>query len=903
MKKSIIVLLVMTMILSLFPSVYTAEASEAEIYGYEIKLLEDLGIVTTDIADAPNEAVATRAELVVLALRALGQDKLVNADYRHSFDDVPTSHWAYSYIMYAAQSGLLNGIGDNKFAPDEPIDASQAVCVMLRMLNWDIVADDRGGYPNGYWKVAISKSLLDNTGLSENTRVTRDKLYTLIYNTINADYLEYTGTGLEEQIGKSILNEYHKVYFVEGIVTADATAAIEGSPTDNTQKFCIDSYTFTYADETSKARIGRNTRVYYRENNNQKEVVSLWEKDNTEITFVADSILDFDYPNGIYTISNGIKDKKLNIGDNYKLIYNDESIVGSDEALMIPSNGHVTLIENDGDSIYDIVLVYNCDTYVFGRYNAYSETITDKLDISKTLNLRDYEVSTTIEDFSRLKEDTILTVFISNSGKSVKIVASDRSFAGTVDQIGETSYIINGEEYKASPVFDKDLIKLGVKTTFYLDYFERIAYARTSSAYRYGYITKIASGTFSETDTAIFTSSGKLEIYRLANKVKVIDPQSSNENLTPSSVIAKLGAEPREFILYKLNNENKINEIVLPKIISTRQEYQNTSGYELYKLDYYIEQWPDTAESYREFKKNNLGFGNWLILDSSSTVFTVPSQTSADLSEDKFNVQPITTAFSQDHKINIVKSANDIDGKKGNQEIDIYKIGDAGHIPDVLLYYDTTENKSTGTDGDFAVVKKITQCVDGEGDASWKLVYLQSGKEYTKMFSPEMSNNHSSISSSFYINSSNMKPVDSQKSGYVQGDIVKISTDRDGRINNMPLMYDSEAKKIMALKGSVSKNEEIGLYNGLFRMVTGVVDFIDDDYFEMTVNTEENDGTPSTAFECSKIASNTTITVVEPQRNETVVCTGASSDIGIGDRVVIYSRYSENRHIVVYKTR
>ena len=33
------------------------------------------------------------------------------------FNDVPNSHWAYSYIMKATELGIINGVGDNKFAP------------------------------------------------------------------------------------------------------------------------------------------------------------------------------------------------------------------------------------------------------------------------------------------------------------------------------------------------------------------------------------------------------------------------------------------------------------------------------------------------------------------------------------------------------------------------------------------------------------------------------------------------------------------------------------------------------------------------------------------------------------------------------------------------------------------
>lgn len=38
-----------------------------------------------------------------------------------AFSDVPTTHWAYSYVERAAENGWVNGIGNNKFAPSNTL--------------------------------------------------------------------------------------------------------------------------------------------------------------------------------------------------------------------------------------------------------------------------------------------------------------------------------------------------------------------------------------------------------------------------------------------------------------------------------------------------------------------------------------------------------------------------------------------------------------------------------------------------------------------------------------------------------------------------------------------------------------------------------------------------------------
>lgn len=42
-----------------------------------------------------------------------------------AFPDVPSSHWSYSYVERAAENGWVNGVGNNKFAPNDTLTFSQ----------------------------------------------------------------------------------------------------------------------------------------------------------------------------------------------------------------------------------------------------------------------------------------------------------------------------------------------------------------------------------------------------------------------------------------------------------------------------------------------------------------------------------------------------------------------------------------------------------------------------------------------------------------------------------------------------------------------------------------------------------------------------------------------------------
>ena len=49
-----------------------------------------------------------------------------------TFSDVPSSHWAYSYIEEAAADGAVNGVGNNRFDPDGILTVAEWSCILAR---------------------------------------------------------------------------------------------------------------------------------------------------------------------------------------------------------------------------------------------------------------------------------------------------------------------------------------------------------------------------------------------------------------------------------------------------------------------------------------------------------------------------------------------------------------------------------------------------------------------------------------------------------------------------------------------------------------------------------------------------------------------------------------------------
>ncbi len=73
----------------------------------------------------------TRAEIAAILNRTA---KLMGADttgYSHNFTDCK-NHWCSAELGYPTHAGIITGVGNNKFAPDEKLTTEQAIAIVYR---------------------------------------------------------------------------------------------------------------------------------------------------------------------------------------------------------------------------------------------------------------------------------------------------------------------------------------------------------------------------------------------------------------------------------------------------------------------------------------------------------------------------------------------------------------------------------------------------------------------------------------------------------------------------------------------------------------------------------------------------------------------------------------------------
>ena len=97
-----------------------------------VKYITQKGIISgfPDGSFHPSEGI-TRAQAAVVIVKATGLE--VPAVKTSSFEDLPASYWATSYIAAAVKAGYLKGFPDGTCKPDEKLTRAQGISLIMRL--------------------------------------------------------------------------------------------------------------------------------------------------------------------------------------------------------------------------------------------------------------------------------------------------------------------------------------------------------------------------------------------------------------------------------------------------------------------------------------------------------------------------------------------------------------------------------------------------------------------------------------------------------------------------------------------------------------------------------------------------------------------------------------------------
>ena len=122
-----------------------------------------------------------------------------------SFQDVHTSDWYYDDVRYVTEHGLMNGVSQTRFAPEETLTRGMIVTILHRM-EGEPKAASSGTFtdvPNGQWDTeavewAAANGIVNGYGngkFGPTDPVTREQLAAILYR-----YTKYKG--LDVSVGE-----------------------------------------------------------------------------------------------------------------------------------------------------------------------------------------------------------------------------------------------------------------------------------------------------------------------------------------------------------------------------------------------------------------------------------------------------------------------------------------------------------------------------------------------------------------------------------------------------------------------------------------------------------------------------------------------------------------------------
>ena len=138
-------------------------------------------------AEFAPEAACTRAQIVTLLWRAAGSPATKNG---RDFSDVPADSYYADAVAWAVENGIVVGMGDGRFAPDATCTRAQAVTLLYRALNGQSgsTADFSDVPADSYYADAVGWAAANGVvgGIGQNlfgpeNNCTRAQIVTLLY--------------------------------------------------------------------------------------------------------------------------------------------------------------------------------------------------------------------------------------------------------------------------------------------------------------------------------------------------------------------------------------------------------------------------------------------------------------------------------------------------------------------------------------------------------------------------------------------------------------------------------------------------------------------------------------------------------------------------------------------------
>lgn len=715
MKKLISFVMSLVIVSSMSVALVSAEEnSEAEM-SEQIKTAEQLFEMLDIIRDGDSintEDDITRGYFAAMLSRTL---KLTGdgAEARTVFRDVTEDYEWSDEIMALYNMGYVSGGSDRKFRPNDKITVVEAVTMAVNSLGYKKQAEAQGSWPSGYLSEATRLKLL--TVNAQKETMTYNECIEFMMNMLETDTLVvsdvlYDGT-VEYTAKENLLSVLYKVYLFEGIVTENGLTGLYQAEAKK-DMICIGNVSiYNTQEEDLYDLLGLNVKAYCMENDDKEyEYLLLKSTSKNTVHDINGTETDVTYvrKQNAIEFEDDVKTRTIKLDRNFKFIYNGKLEGNYLKYLDDLSESTVRVIENSGDSYYDVLIVNTYKTIVASKGGSYAEKIVskyigfDSIDTERYLTVEFTDTQGSVLEPSDVEDGDVISWYASVDSSYARIIKSSKSVSGKISAISQSDgyYTIDGNFYKAAPTVTSGAVTLftGREGTFVLDIFGRIAdFSKDiDGSERFGLLISYTdSDDYSGTCyLKLIDEYGEIRTYTLAERVKInsktykrADDSRQYNAIEEKAVQNDYGDKKEDVIRFKINEDNEITKIdFAPGSVPKKKDVKDDMLY-MYK-----------SKGARMYKSDTANLQDDFLIDSATIVFGIDTNFQYGNQDRYF----ITTA-----------------GAFANDEVitsEAYTTKAQPEKAEIMVFYGTPKSNSIN----FFAINSISKTLDDDDEVVYK---------------------------------------------------------------------------------------------------------------------------------------------------------------------------------------
>lgn len=500
------------------------------------------------------------------------------------FYDVPLTYLYAKDILALVDEGILHGDGDGNYRPNDPISDAEINKVFVSIL----------GYKNlenmeTYQKVAQISGITEGT--NGDGIVTYAEALRMAHNTLHSGMFDEIIYG-DDPVGKVredflALERYHGLVCKEGIMDGVSGSTLTHAEDAITAgQISVDGKLYLYNDESL---LGHAVIYYVKKDtieDARPEISYMYSDEMKTTTFTIDA-KDIVGRNGsdefVYMEKN--KERKVKLVGAPDVIYNGVAHPKCTDSELKPGTGSVTLIDYDGDRVYDVITISAYEYIVVESvnpdkqmiYGKYPEKIIGSEEQNCILQLKYGAANAYLGVIEGGDVVAIQTSQNTIGTRKIKVDILAAGTVGTVESMNGKHITIGGKVYErnSGTVIDVEP-KLGETVTVYThrDNCAAIIHAENDT-YQWGYLTDITDrGTVftSKISVRVANRDRTMSEYDLAKKITLDGNRIATTDFDAIATMLEAGANESyrngaeglryaQMIRFKLDNSGVITEI------------------------------------------------------------------------------------------------------------------------------------------------------------------------------------------------------------------------------------------------------------------------------------------------------------------------------------------------------